>query len=256
VPTITDNAVCLRHWDYSETSQTVSLFTREHGVIRGLAKGAKREKGRFSGGIDILTRGQAVAIIKPGRDLATITDWDLQEIYWPLRERAAAHRAGVYFADLVHRMVTGHDPHPALFDALRRALEDLGDPALDAWTVLRFQWALLNEAGYRPELDVSARTGKSIDEDAAGGAMAFSPEAGGLVDDTGGHSRGRGRWRVRHETVHLLRRLSEGSLERTENDRPAAERANRLLAAYLRHLIGEAPPTMRWMFPDLKAIPR
>src|SRR5690606_40070296 len=81
MPTITDNAVCIRRWDFSETSQTVSLFTREHGILRGIAKGAKREKGNFSGGLDILTRGEVVAILKPGRELATLTAWQLQEIY-------------------------------------------------------------------------------------------------------------------------------------------------------------------------------
>ena len=64
MPTITDNAVCIRRWDYAETSQTVSLFLREHGIIRGIAKGAKREKGAFSGGIDLLTRGQVVAMFR------------------------------------------------------------------------------------------------------------------------------------------------------------------------------------------------
>ncbi|MCH7602254.1 MAG: recombination protein O N-terminal domain-containing protein, partial [Planctomycetes bacterium] len=62
MPTISDYAICIRRWDFSETSQTVSLFTRESGIIRGLAKGAKREKGNFSGGFDLLTLGQVVAI--------------------------------------------------------------------------------------------------------------------------------------------------------------------------------------------------
>ena len=44
MPIIADTAICIRCWDFSETSQTVSLVTREHGVVRGLAKGAKREK--------------------------------------------------------------------------------------------------------------------------------------------------------------------------------------------------------------------
>ena len=56
MPTITDQAIVIRRWDFSETSQTVSLFTRDHGIVRGLAKGAKREKGDFSGGLDLLTR--------------------------------------------------------------------------------------------------------------------------------------------------------------------------------------------------------
>ncbi|HAC09503.1 MAG TPA: DNA repair protein RecO, partial [Phycisphaerales bacterium] len=53
MPTIRDEAVCVRHWDFSETSQTVSLFLRDHGLVRGLAKGARRERGSFSGGFDL-----------------------------------------------------------------------------------------------------------------------------------------------------------------------------------------------------------
>ncbi|MHC4100282.1 MAG: DNA repair protein RecO, partial [Planctomycetota bacterium] len=55
MPPVTDNAICIRRWDYSETSLTVSLFLRNHGVVRGMAKGAKRARGSFEGGIDLLT---------------------------------------------------------------------------------------------------------------------------------------------------------------------------------------------------------
>src|SRR4051812_28677764 len=116
MPTITDNAVVIRRWDFSETSQTVSLFTREHGVIRGLAKGAKREQGSFSGGMDLLTRGEIVAIIKSGKDLATLTAWHLQDMFRPLRQNLQANRIALYMADLVHHMIIDHDPHPRVYD--------------------------------------------------------------------------------------------------------------------------------------------
>ena len=61
MPILSDSAICIRCWDYSETSQTVSLLTKENGLIRGIAKGSKRDKGPFSGGFDPLTRGHIVA---------------------------------------------------------------------------------------------------------------------------------------------------------------------------------------------------
>ena len=79
--TLRDEAICVRHWDFSETSQTVSLFLRDHGMLRGLAKGARRERGAFSGGFDLFTKGEIVAIVKPGRELATLTEWTLLETY-------------------------------------------------------------------------------------------------------------------------------------------------------------------------------
>ena len=90
MPTIRDEAICIRHWDFSETSQTVSLLLRDHGVLRGLAKGARRERGSFSGGFDLFTRGEIVAIVKPGRELATLTEWTLLETFPVLRREAPA----------------------------------------------------------------------------------------------------------------------------------------------------------------------
>lgn len=263
MPTISDSAICIRHWDFSETSQTVSLFARSNGILRGIAKGARRERGRFSGGIDLLARGQVIAIVKPGRDLATLTDWDVTDLYWPLRQDLGCHRVGLYFADLVHHMVTDHDPHEELFDALTEALAALrtlpraaDDRSTDMETMrhairhgnetalLRFQWAVLRETGYKPELMVDAATGGALPLDEA--TLAFSPRAGGVVADTGEP----GRWRLRRETVEVLRQLEAN--ETTAPVRGSLDtlhRANRLLASYLREILNREPPTYRWVFP-------
>ena len=247
MPSITDEAVCIRHWDFSETSQTVSLFCREQGMLRGLAKGAKREKGKFSGGIDLLTRGQIVALIKPTSDLATLTEWDLLETYWPARQSLPAHRAGMFMADMLFRMVTDHDPHPALYDALVAQLGTLGTPAACDAAVLRFEWALLQETGYRPELNHDAETGQPMN--LTTNTLAYSARHGGVVADTGAPDR----WRVRRETIDCLRELNGTSA--TDGELPDAapvtiRRAARLLAFHLRALQNEEPPTMRWVFPD------
>lgn len=242
--TIRDNAVSIRRWDFSETSQTASLFAREHGIIRGLAKGAKRQRGRFSGGIDPLTRGQLVAIIKPNRDLATITEWHLEEVYWPVRKSLPANRAGLYMADMIHHMMTAQDPHPLLFDQLARSLDEMAAADAIEPALLRFQWSLLKEAGYQPELDTDAETGRPLPAEPR--TLAFSARAGGAVEDNGDPDR----WRVRAETIGLLRQLASGS---DGQGAPAAvvARANRLLAAYCRELLGLEVPTLAWAFPDL-----
>lgn len=252
MPTITDNAVCIRRWDYAETSQTVSLFLREHGIIRGIAKGAKREKGAFSGGIDLLTRGEVVAILKPGRELATVTEWHLEEVYWALRRRLAANRVGLYMASLIPHLLTDLDPYPGLFDAFTQALAGLdGDRPVEL-TLLGFQWTLLVETGYQPQLDRDARTGQPLPQERA--TLAFSAAAGGVVADTAAPpppaaGASADRWRVRPETIDLLRALAAGTLP--ERPDPAVvKRANRLLGVYLRALIGREPHAMRWAFSD------
>lgn len=254
MPHLSDEAICIRHWDYSETSQTVSLFSRGHGVFRGLAKGAKRAGGRFSGGIDLMTRGQVVAIVKPGRELSTLTDWTLIGTFRSLRTNLDANRAGYYMIDLVQRFIADGDPHPRLYDGLVACLEriDAGEEC-GPW-VLLFQWLALDEGGYRPMLDPG---------DAEGQTVHFSAEAGG-ISSTG--------WKVRRATLDLLRGVAQfadrwgagdsvsppattpladevSSLARAAPS-DAIGRANRLLAAYIRHVMGGFPETMRALFPD------
>ncbi|MHC5025406.1 MAG: DNA repair protein RecO [Planctomycetota bacterium] len=238
VPQIRDVAICIRHWDFSETSQTVSLLTREHGILRGLAKGSRREKGDFSGGIDLLTCGQVMAIVKPSGAMATLTQWHLHEMFPALRSNLSANRAGWYLADLVHHMLTDQDPHPHVHDALIEALRGLDADHGPAPAVLRFQWRLLCECGYQPEVDVDAETRAAIDESAS--TLAFSPTAGGVVTDTGDQDR----WRVRSETVDLLRLLAADQPIAAQDE--TVRRATRLLATYIRQIIGVEPGGMRF----------
>ncbi|MCH2133950.1 MAG: DNA repair protein RecO [Phycisphaerales bacterium] len=245
MPTITDTAICLRRWDYSETSQTVSLLTESHGLLRGLAKGSKRADARFSGGFDPLTRGQITLIVKAGRDLSTITEWHLSEVYWASRQHLVANRAGIYMVDLTHRMLKEQDPHPEVFQALDSALQACRDRDRIGIETLIFQWRLMEVCGYRPELDLDAGTGQPLDPTAT--VMQFSPLRGGVVET----SQAADAVRVRRETIDLLRNVAAGDFVAAAANIDGVPRANRLLAVCFRSLLGEAPESMHWAFGDL-----
>ncbi|TVQ75810.1 MAG: DNA repair protein RecO [Phycisphaeraceae bacterium] len=244
MPTIRDQAIVLRTWDFSETSQTVALFCREHGSLRGLAKGSLRDKAPYSGGFEPLTAGEVIAIVKPTTELATITEWDLQRIYRAPRTDLRAHYAALYLIDLVHNFITDADPHPRVFDMLDGALvaAEAGDGV--AAGLLALQWTLLDEAGYRPRLDLDVKTGQRL----SGKRLGFDPERGGLTGDSGPE------WRVRPETGEVLSVLEATSspLEVVKGmEMVSVERAGRLLAAYFRHLLQRDLPTRALAFPSL-----
>lgn len=246
MPRITDNAICLRRWDYSETSQTVSLLTLEHGLLRGLAKGSKRSDSRFSGGFDPLTLGQATMILKAGKDLATLTEWHLSEVYWAARQHLVANRAGIYMVDLAHRMLKEQDPHPEVFYALDSALRGCVQPDRIGIETLIFQWRLMDSCGYRLELHRDAGTGDPVDESQE--VFRFSPLQGGIIETTQSGDA----VKVRRETIHLLRAISEGDFVSAASDLEGVPRANRLLAVCFRSLLGEAPEAMQWAFRELR----
>ena len=157
-----------------------------------------------------------------------------------LRTDLSANRAAFYMADLVGRMLQPEDPHPALFDQLVESLRILGsvqtadEPLPDgAGALLSFQWALLCETGYRP----------NIEHDASSEVAEFSPFAGGVVRS--GEPVDGQRWKVRRSTLECLAAIGT---KQGSGDASAVDRANRLLAAYLRHVLGAEPPTMQLVF--------
>src|SRR5215469_9956027 len=57
-------ALVLRVVEFSETSSIVTLFSREFGKLRGLAKGARRLKGPFESALDLLALCRIVFLRK------------------------------------------------------------------------------------------------------------------------------------------------------------------------------------------------
>lgn len=271
MPPVHGPAVCIRQWDWSETSQTVSLFTRQHGVVRALAKGARRPGAPFSGGIELLTLGEAGLIIKPSAELALLTDWDLRASHSHLRRSLGASLAAQHCADVVQALVLDHDAHEALFDALLLAIAAMADAAAVAGALAYFQAAALIHAGLWPVLDRTTDTdgepaGDSVRTPTAArssnttqAVRLFDPFRHGLVSSDvpplhtlPGASAA---WRVRAETVRLLLDLEVAVRTRAAGvprmPQAAAERGGRLLAAYLRHVLGRDLPTLPLTYPGL-----
>ncbi len=242
---IREDAIVLRLWDFSETSQTAALFTRGQGAVRCLAKGSKRPKAKFSGGLELATRGEGVLIVKPTAELAQLIEWDLRETHFGLRRRVDAHLAGMCALDLVFQAVRDHDPHERLFDALAAALRGIDvaiDTAACVEAVGRLQWATLKEAGYEPVLDRDIRTGEVLGE---AETVGFDTRLGGVtVDPRRTDVGGEEVWRVRSDTVRAVGWLAGGGeMNHTwESPAPVAVfRAARLLGAWIGVVLGEPP---------------
>ena len=224
----------LRCWDFSETSQTVSLLLRGYGMLRGLAKGARRERSPFSGGFEPTAIGEVSAIVKDGRELATVTEFALRRVCHAARRSLAAHNAALYLVDLTHHAVHAGDPHPRAFDALCGALDGLERPFV---AIAEYAWVLLEEAGYQPRVELDGLSGD--------GPLGFDPQLGGLTVDPGpAGSRREGPWRVGRATVEALTGLTAGGGVGAE----VSERVARLLAAYWTTILGRDLPTRDAIF--------
>jgi len=240
MPRFKDQATCIRLIDFSESSQIVVLLTEQHGKVRGIAKGSKRMDpssiSRFSGGIELLTGGQVVAVVKETTELATITEWDLQQPNYHLREDLKSQYLASYGADLANAMLADHDPHRSMFAALNTFFSRLADRSHRSGALLRFQWTVLDCCGYRPQLDQDVISGEPLPERQT---YRFDPNRGGMTTQLATASGGD--WGVRRQTVELLRETSQS---KTTGSPAAIDRANRLLCTYLRAILDRELPTM------------
>jgi DNA repair protein RecO (recombination protein O) len=235
MPRFQDQALVLRRWDFSETSQTVVLYTRHHGLIRGLAKGSKRPQGNFSGGFEPLTCGQIQVIPKSTSDLALLTEWDLQEIFPAPRRSLTAHRWALCSADLVSRMLERDDPHPLLYDSLILFWRQL-EQAQEEHAVVVFLLKLLDDTGHMPHLE-------SLHALPPTKALGYDPSEGRFTEDPGPNNPNGVVWRIRHTTADSLCRIS--SEESPDESIVDTQRANRFLLSCLCWILGTEPESVQ-----------
>jgi len=132
----TDDGICLRVTDFSETSQIVGMFTRRHGLVPLIAKGAKRasKKNVMSGPLDLLTSGEVVfvpprtraAAVARGGAIGDAAAWELADHRRALRGNLAGLNAAMMCAEITTHLVHPLDPHEELFGELEAALALLG----------------------------------------------------------------------------------------------------------------------------------
>lgn len=156
MPPVHDQAIVLRHLDFSETSQVLACLTREHGQRRLIAKGIKRgtKKGKPSTTIDLLERGDIVFILKSHGEagLAILSEWRQADAYLGLRASLPAWYAAQYAAEITGAMTEEADPHPEVFDALAGLLQALAAGSAAMPCVVVYQCGLLLAAGFWPDL--------------------------------------------------------------------------------------------------------
>ena len=147
-------ALVIRVTDWSETSRIATLWTRELGKVRVLAKGGRRLKSNFESGLDLLTVCSIVLLRKTSGGLDLLTEAQVVRRFPRLSAELAALYSGYYIAELLSDWTEDYDPHPALFDEAVAALQALGEPDVPTGPrLMRFEMVLLRELGYSPILD-------------------------------------------------------------------------------------------------------
>ncbi len=104
-------ALVVRATDWSESSRICTLWTREFGKVRGLAKGGRRLKSNFEVALDLLTVCSIVLLRKSSGGLDLLTEAQVVERFPRLRTDLPALYAAYYIAELLADWTEDYDPH-------------------------------------------------------------------------------------------------------------------------------------------------
>src|SRR6516162_8854152 len=94
-------ALVLRTTDWSETSRIATLWTRELGKVRALAKGGRRLKSAFESALDLLTVCSIVLLRKTSGGLDLLTEAQVVKRFQQLTSDLQALYGAYYVAELL-----------------------------------------------------------------------------------------------------------------------------------------------------------
>lgn len=73
----TGEAIVLRTWPFHEADLLVSVFTREHGRVKGVARHAMRSRRRFGGALEPMTHVKATWAERPRQELVRLDAFEI-----------------------------------------------------------------------------------------------------------------------------------------------------------------------------------
>jgi DNA repair protein RecO (recombination protein O) len=177
---VRSEGIVLKTYALGDTSRIVVVYTRDHGLVRLVAKGARKTPSRFGFSLEPLSRSRFVFYLKNDRELHLLSQ---AEILDPTGSKLSdltrlAHAQAA--VELIDRLVWGEESHADLYDLLAATLGSVAAAPLSAVpaVTIAYELQVASLLGYRPRL-----TSCAICDAALSLRRLFSPARGGLLCD-------------------------------------------------------------------------
>lgn len=156
-------ALVLRTYRLAEADKIVVCLTRDAGVVRGVARGARRLKSRFGAGLEPFTLVSLSFYAKEGRELVSIRSAEIQRSYFKLARDSETVAALEYLCELALEFAPPHEPNEKLFRMVRACLEAVAEaPELIHAHTRYYELWTLKLSGFLPELRACASCRRSL----------------------------------------------------------------------------------------------
>ncbi len=180
MPVLTSEAVVLRTWPVHEADLIVSLFTRDYGKLRGVAKSALKSRRRFGGALEPMTVARAWFAERPRQELVRLDQ--LEIIRSPLSSPIDPARLTVlsFFTEVLEEALPERDAQETIFRLLVSVLEHTTaarSETVQPWMPLTyFSLWMTRLMGLLPDIAHCTMCGEAL----ISGEVSFNPHGDGL----------------------------------------------------------------------------
>ncbi len=143
-------AVVLKRMDLGEADRILTLYTRDFGKVRAVARGVRRGTSRSAGHLEPFTLTDVLFAV--GRELDVISQADTLEAFRHIREDLVLTSQAYYLTEVVDLLTAEREDNRAVFDILVDSLHSLSRDGNMRLAQIAFHLRMLEALGYRPEL--------------------------------------------------------------------------------------------------------
>jgi DNA repair protein RecO (recombination protein O) len=171
-------AIILQTTDYSEWDRIVSLFTKDFGRIKGIAKGAKRSQKRFGSALEPFTYNDVFFVDKENQGLVRIERCRILNSFPEIAQDLKKVVFGNYFLELANTLTPERESNPDIFFLLMYFIHLLNNKDFREELMRIFEFRLFSLIGYQPQFLTCVACGEEFNlQD----SYKFSIRKGGIV---------------------------------------------------------------------------
>jgi len=168
-------AIIIKKTKLGEADRILTLYTPHLGKIQAVAKGVRRPRSKLSGHLELLTH--SLVSLARGRNLDTVTGSQTINSFLPLKSDLWLTSCALYVTELVNQFTADHVENYPLFRVVLETMEELCRADNRDLTLRYFELHLLNEVGYRPQLQQCVACQAPLEPT----TNSFCPGAGGML---------------------------------------------------------------------------
>jgi DNA repair protein RecO (recombination protein O) len=153
----------LKSYSLAEADKIVVFLSQNQGLVRGVAKGAKRLKSKFGGSLEPFSIVQITYFQKEERELVSISQIELVKSYFENAADPEFFQKFAYISELLTEFAPPHDPNERLYRMIKKCLETAAEnPQSLESVVLYFELWLLRLCGYLPDWSYCENCGREF----------------------------------------------------------------------------------------------